>query len=42
MVLGIQDICNFTFRDIGYYSFYFQGFWILGSIFSLLPGILKI
>ena len=24
-VLGIQDICHFTFRDIGYYPFYFQG-----------------
>ena len=42
MVLGIQDICNFTFRDIGYYPFYFQGYGILGSIFSFLPGILKI
>ena len=41
-VLGIQDICRFTSRDIGYYSFYFQGYGILGSIFSLLPGILKI
>ena len=41
-VLGIQDICHFTSRDIGYYSFYFQGYGIIGSIFSLLPGILKI
>ena len=41
-VLGIQDICHFTSRDIGYYPFYFQGYGILGSIFSLLPGILKI
>ena len=40
-VLGIQDICHFTSRDIGYYPFYFQGYRILGSIFSLLPGILK-
>ena len=40
-VLGIQDICHFTSRDIGYYPFYFQGYGILGSIFSLLPGILK-
>ena len=40
-VLGIQDICHFTFRDIGYYPFYFQGYGILGSIFSLLQGILK-
>ena len=41
-VLGIQDICHFTSRDIGYYPFYFQGYGILGSIFSLLPGILNI
>ena len=41
-VLGIQDICHFTSRDIGYYPFYFEGYGILGSIFSLLPGILKI
>ena len=41
-VLGIQDICHFTSRDIGYYPSYFQGYGILGSIFSLLPGILKI
>ena len=41
-VLGIQDICHFTSRDIGYYPFYFQGYGILRSIFSLLPGILKI
>ena len=41
-VLGIQDICHFTSRDTGYNPFYFQGYGILGSIFSLLPGILKI
>ena len=41
-VLGIQDICHFTSRDIGYYPFYFQGYGILGSILPLLPGILKI
>ena len=41
-VLGIQDICHFTSRDKGYYPFYFKGYGILGSIFSLLPGILKI
>ena len=41
-VLGIQDICHFTSRDIGYYPFYLQGYGILGSIFSLLPGILEI
>ena len=23
-VIGIQDICHFTSRDIGYYPFYFQ------------------
>ena len=32
-VLGIQDICHFTSRDIGYYPFYFQGYGILCSIF---------
>ena len=41
-VLGIQDICHFTSRDIEYYPFCFHGYGILGSIFSLLPGILKI
>ena len=41
-VLGIQDICHFTSRDKGYYPFYFQGYGILFSIFSLLSGILKI
>ena len=41
-VLGIRNICNFTSRDIGYYPFYFQGYGILGSIFSLLLRILKI
>ena len=25
-VLGIQDICHFTSRDIGYYQCYFQGY----------------
>ena len=41
-VLGIQDICHFTSRDIGYFLFYFQGYRILCSIFGLLSGILKI
>ena len=41
-ILGIQDICNFTSRVIGYYPFYFQGNGILSSIFSLLSGILNI
>ena len=41
-VLGIQDICHFTSRDMGYYPFYFQGYGILCSIFSLLSGILNI
>ena len=41
-VLGIQGICHFTFRDIEYYPFYFQGYGILCSIFSLLSGILNI
>ena len=31
-VIGIQDICHFTSRDIGYYPFYFQGYRILYSI----------
>ena len=37
-VLGIQDICHFTSKDMGYYLFYFQGCGILCSIFSLLLG----
>ena len=41
-VIRIQDICHFTFRDIGYYPLYSQGYGILGSIFVLLPRILKI
>ena len=30
-VLGIQAICYFTFRDIGYYPFYLQGYGIFGT-----------
>ena len=41
-VLGIQDICHFTSRDIGYYPFFFQGYRILFSIFLLLSGTLNI
>ena len=41
-VLGIQDICHFTSRDIGYFPFYFQGYGILCSIFGLFSGILNI
>ena len=41
-VLGIQDICHFTSRDIRYFPFYFQGYGILCSIFGLLSGILII
>ena len=41
-VLGIQDICHFTSRDIGYFPFYFQGYGMLCSIFGLLSGILNI
>ena len=26
-VLGIQDICHFTSRDIGYYPFVLPGIW---------------
>ena len=29
VLIGIQDICHFTSRDIGYYLFYFQGYGIL-------------
>ena len=39
-VLGIQDSCHFTSRDIGYYPFHFQGYGILCSIFGLLSRIL--
>ena len=42
-VLGIQDICHFTSRDIGYFPFYFQGYGILCLIlFGLLSRILNI
>ena len=41
-VVGIQDICHFTSRDIGYFPFYLQGYGILCSIFGLLSGILNI
>ena len=34
--LGIQDICNFTSRDIGYFPFYFQGYGLLRSISGIL------
>ena len=33
--LGIQDICYFTSRDIGYYPFYFQGCGIFGTPLGL-------
>ena len=29
-VLGIQDICHFTSRDIGYYPFLLPGIWDTG------------
>ena len=35
-VIGIQDICHFTSRDIGYYPFYFQGYRIPCSISGIL------
>ena len=35
-VIGIQDICHSTSRDIGYYPFYFQGYRILCSISGIL------
>ena len=41
-ILGIQDICHFAARVIGYYPFYFQGYGILCSIFWLHSGILNI
>ena len=34
-ILGIQDICHFTSRDIRYYPFDFHGYGILCSIFLL-------
>ena len=40
-VIGIQDICHFTSRDIGYYPFYFQGYRILCSISGILYFLLK-
>ena len=34
-VLGIQDICHFTSRDIGYYPFLLPGiFWSLSGILT--------
>ena len=41
-VIGILDICHFTSRDIGYYPFYFQGYWILCSISGTLCFCRKI
>ena len=41
-VLGLQDICRFTSRDMGCYPFYFQGYGILCSIFCSLSRILLI
>ena len=42
-VLGIQNICHFISRDIGYFPFYFQGYRIiLCSIFWSISGILNI
>ena len=35
-VLGIQDICHFSSRNIGYFPFYFQGYGILCSISGIL------
>ena len=40
--LGIQDICYFTSRDIGYSPFYSQGYGILCSIFWSLLEIMNI
>ena len=40
-VLGIQDICYFTSRDIGYFPFYFQGYEILCSISGILLFFLQ-
>ena len=39
--LGIQDICHFTSRDIGYFPFYFQGYGILRSISGILVFFLQ-
>ena len=41
-VIGIQDICHFTSRDIGYCPFYFQGYRILCSISGILCFLPKI
>ena len=40
-VLGIQDICHFNSRDIGYFPFYFQGYGILCSISGILLFFLQ-
>ena len=40
-VLGIQDICHFTSRDIGYFPFNFQGYRILYSISGILLFFLQ-
>ena len=36
--IGIQDICHFTSRDIGYYPVYFQGYRVLCSLFGYFQG----
>ena len=41
-VLGIQDICHFTSRDIEYFPVYFQGYGILRSISGILLFFLQI
>ena len=40
-VLGIQGICHFTSRDIGYFPFCFQGYVILCSISGILQFSLQ-
>ena len=39
-VLGIQDICHSTSRNIEYYPFYFQGYGKLCPIFCLLKTLI--
>ena len=37
-VLGIDDVCHFTSKDMGYYPFYFQGNGILCSLLVYFQG----
>ena len=37
MLSEFGDICHFSFRDMGYFSKYLKGYWILGY-WDPLPG----